>query len=165
MVCMNRRYVSYVCVVCMNHTHGLISYGQQKKPTTQAPSARTPARGGTSTTKGRSGQSGPSSNNNNHNTLQTRVENHNQDPRILAAEGELKTRLKNWKIAKAMSSMKAKGKGPCLRNDGKEMCHSWRAKGFCYDGCRLGYDHNESTAEEDDRFWSWCQEAYTSTEQ
>ncbi|VEU39857.1 unnamed protein product, partial [Pseudo-nitzschia multistriata] len=110
-----------------------------RKPTTPAPSARTPARGGTgATTRGRSGQSGPSSNNNNNNTPQTRVENHNQDPRILATEGELKTRLKNWKIAKAMSSMKAKGKGPCLRNDGKEMCHSWRAKGFCYDGCRLG---------------------------
>ena len=69
-------------------------------------------------------------------------------------------RVKGWKIAKAMGVMKEKGKGPCLRNDGKEMCHSWHAKGFCYSGCKLSYDHHEPQEDEKDRFWAWCQEAY-----
>ena len=42
------------------------------------------------------------------------------------------------------------------------MCHSWRAKGFCYNNCKLAYGHTESPAEETDRFWEWCQEAYGS---
>ncbi|VEU43031.1 unnamed protein product, partial [Pseudo-nitzschia multistriata] len=97
-------------------------------------------------------------------TPQQQVENNQQDPRLANTSGELGARIKSWKISKAISTMKEKGKGPCQRADGKEMCHSWRAKGFCYDGCKLGYDHSPLADEDQDRFWDWCQEAYGSQE-
>eukprot|EP00536_Pseudo-nitzschia_multiseries_P002081 jgi/Psemu1/4840/gm1.4840_g len=49
--------------------------------------------------------------------------------------------------------MKAKGKPPLKRPDGKERCHSWHIRGRCFTGCRHIHDHVDIAPAEQDLLW------------
>ena len=63
-------------------------------------------------------------------------------------------------MAKALSVMKAKGKTEPKRSDGTQKCITFHCKGYCYDQCRLAYDHKPNATADADSFFEWCREAY-----
>ena len=65
------------------------------------------------------------------------------------------------KINDSLKVMRAKGNNLCLRNDGKQKCHTGHAKGFGYSLCSHQVDHEKRPTVEMNRFHEWCKEAFS----
>eukprot|EP00536_Pseudo-nitzschia_multiseries_P018276 jgi/Psemu1/54868/gm1.54868_g len=96
---------------------------------------------GSGTAKGNSSSNNNSSNKNRssagghnmgHNTgssTQIQPENPDQDSRLKNKSHPIVKDVDTWKMAKAIQTTSDNGKGPLLRPDGRERCHSWHIKG------------------------------------
>jgi len=119
--------------------------------------APAPSGAGGSGGGGRTGPKGPSATSN---PAQERVVNTKPDPR-LREHNEMCTRIREWKVGKAVKAMLAKGKAVPTDEQGRDRCLTFHLKGACFTGCKHKHDHKPITSGAGaDKLYEWCQEAY-----
>ena len=72
----------------------------------------------------------------------------------------MRTNICKTLITLAFVKMKDKG-GRCLRDDGKEMRHTFHLRENCASNCQFVHDHRKQSAAEADRLLAWVKQAFS----
>ena len=72
-------------------------------------------------------------------------------------DNQMCTNIKGWEVDKAVKEMN--GEVP-KRTDGRDMCITSRAKGYCSSNCKRRHDHSHSSTDDKATFYQWCTQAF-----
>ena len=87
-------------------------------------------------------------------------EQRNDKPPYYQCGSVMDTNIWKTRITLAFPKMKDKG-GRYLRDDGKEMCHTFYLEGNCASNCKFGLDHRKQSAAEAACLSAWAKQAFS----